>query len=512
MTERVLPFDRAVISQNTGFWCGPATVQNILSSRMKVDEAVIAREMGTDADGTDYVGLLADALNRRLPDAHYKSVYLDKHDPPTVDEKNLLWWNLVRSIDNGYGVATNWVSPPGNKPRGVKGSPTPRYSGGTTFHYVGALGWSDEGNNGRPSVFIVDSGFWPGAYWIDFDQYASLIVPKGYAYADLPLLWAPPPGVVLPPGVTVREGIPPVSSPPPPPVVVPPKPTGARLVDPATDRMLTRLNKNANRGGMPRPLWLVGHTSESRSTAVELRNYCETNLVSYNRVGDDRQIVVHVDDTDGPWAARNANNYALHYCFSSSFASWSRGQWLDATPADGYNEREALRLGAKQFAWWIQDSIDRGREIPAIYIGGKAQPPWGANGILAHVDLGQWGGGHTDWGVNFPVDVFMSDIHEWLTGSPQPPVVPLPPVVLPGTNPDQYADWLEYRGKPNPNIEHVKAIQTRLKRAYASYAGHLLVDGVFGFDTYDAVREFQRRSHLVADGIVGPMTAAALRP
>ncbi|KUI28037.1 N-acetylmuramoyl-L-alanine amidase [Mycobacterium sp. IS-1742] len=59
---------------------------------------------------------------------------------------------------------------------------------------------------------------------------------------------------------------------------------------------------------------------------------------------------------------------------------------------------------------------------------------------------------------------------------------------------------------------HVAALQRRLKHAYRGYAGHLDIDGVYGPQTEEAVREFQRRTPgLRVDGIVGPATAAALR-
>lgn len=55
--------------------------------------------------------------------------------------------------------------------------------------------------------------------------------------------------------------------------------------------------------------------------------------------------------------------------------------------------------------------------------------------------------------------------------------------------------------------EEVKSIQQRLKN-WGYYSG--AVDGVFGSGTLAAVKSFQRKNGLAADGIVGPRTAAAM--
>ncbi len=55
--------------------------------------------------------------------------------------------------------------------------------------------------------------------------------------------------------------------------------------------------------------------------------------------------------------------------------------------------------------------------------------------------------------------------------------------------------------------DDVKKIQQALKK-WGYYKGS--VDGVFGSGTLSAVKAFQRKNGLVADGIVGPKTAAAL--
>lgn len=111
---------------------------------------------------------------------------------------------------------------------------------------------------------------------------------------------------------------------------------------------------------------------------------------------------------------------------------------------------------------------------------------------------GKWDPGAID------MELLRADIRTRIGAVEDPAPTPRPPVPI-----GEYADVLMYFGSTGP---HVAELQRRLKYDYAAYAGHLVVDGVFGPETQAAVREFQRRTPgLRVDGIVGPATAAALR-
>jgi lysozyme family protein len=181
--EKVLRYDHSIVPQETGYWCGPAAAQVVLNSRgIHVTERELARSIGTHMGGTDYVGLIERDLDRRVPEAKYLSVYMP-NDPPTSAQRERLWKDLLRGIDAGWGMIMNWVAPQSNYPRGVKGSTSPEYRGGTIYHYVTAMGYDDGYPGG--AVWIADSGFPPFGYWCSFNQVATLIPPKGYTYADV---------------------------------------------------------------------------------------------------------------------------------------------------------------------------------------------------------------------------------------------------------------------------------------------------------------------------------------
>lgn len=182
--EKVLPYPRADVRQDTYYNCGPASTQTVIRSATGrlMPESGLAREMGTSTNGTDYIGLIAPVLNRHLPAGKYATVYMP-NDPPTRAQSDRLWTDLTNSIDAGFGVIANIVAPPSNYPRASYTSTiSPAYGGGTVYHYIAVMGYAVD-RSGARHVWIADSGFAPYGYWMTFTQLSTLIPPKGYAYS-----------------------------------------------------------------------------------------------------------------------------------------------------------------------------------------------------------------------------------------------------------------------------------------------------------------------------------------
>lgn len=140
---------------------------------------------------------------------------------------------------------------------------------------------------------------------------------------------------------------------------------------------------------------------------------------------------------------------------------------------------------------------------------------YGSDRLLGHKDYA--GRAQGKW------DPWNMDVTSWLAGEvdkrmrgfvfpgengprPVPPVTP-PPVPVPVPPIDKYAGVLLHRGIIAP--AKVRVLQTRLKRNYSKLA----IDGDYGPHTEACVRDYQatRTPPLVADGVVGPATAAALK-
>ena len=162
-------------AQQTGYWCGPTATDITLSARIPPPgQAALASQLGTTTNGTDWIGQVTGVLNDDLGAGWYTTREMPD-DPPTQAQRDLLWADLTRAIDDGFPLVANIVAPPSNHP--------PGYPNTTIYHYFSVIGY-DPSNR---SAYIADPANFGGnqEYWLTFDQLATLIPPKGYtALAD----------------------------------------------------------------------------------------------------------------------------------------------------------------------------------------------------------------------------------------------------------------------------------------------------------------------------------------
>ena len=205
--EKVLDYSRAWITQETPYFCGPASSQTIIlaATGKLIGESVLASKLGTHTGGTDYIGQFPTVLNTYMPAGKY--VHRDMpNDPPNSTQRDRLWTDIVGSIDAKYGVVANIVSPPSNRPRAsYKSTLSPNYGRGTIYHYVAVMGYAID-DAGVKHVWIADSGFDVTGYWITLTQLSTLIPPKGYAYATAKAK-APDAPKIPEPSTTLTYGI-----------------------------------------------------------------------------------------------------------------------------------------------------------------------------------------------------------------------------------------------------------------------------------------------------------------
>lgn len=134
-------------------------------------QATLASELGTTTDGTNWIGQITGELNAYLGAGTYATHEMP-NDPASPAQKDQFWNDIVKSIDNGYVVVANIVAPPGNQP--------PNYPANQTiYHYLTVYGYDTK----TQQVQVADPANFGGTtrYSMSFDQFSTLVPPKGYS-------------------------------------------------------------------------------------------------------------------------------------------------------------------------------------------------------------------------------------------------------------------------------------------------------------------------------------------
>jgi hypothetical protein len=143
---------------------------------------------------------------------------------------------------------------------------------------------------------------------------------------------------------------------------------------------------------------IVLHTTEGAQTYQSLGSYFQGAVEASSHTGIDNQvrgtIGEYVKRGNKAWTQANANPVcvAAELCTpSGAAANWSRDFWL--------NEQRTLLDNAAD--WLAEEAAAFG--IPLVELT-PSQAQGGGRGVCQHMDLGSWGGGHSDCGSGFPMD------------------------------------------------------------------------------------------------------------
>lgn len=239
--------------------------------------------------------------------------------------------------------------------------------------------------------------------------------------------------------------------------------------------MIASPHHSARRGGPVR--LVVVHTAEGARTVESLGAWfrrSDTKASSHAGI-DDHRIEHYVPYGRAAWTLRRGNSISdnVELC---GFARWTRADWI-AHP-------RMLELCAE----WIRDRC-AARGVPIRKLT-PAQVAAGQAGVCGHHDwtIGMKDGTHTDPGQNFPWDHVLR-----LAEDKAPP---------PSSSSGIYARY----GERNDRVLNLQRFMTRVFASYNRYRP----TGFFGLATKSGVEQFQQRTGLAVDGIVGPQTVANL--
>jgi len=232
----------------------------------------------------------------------------------------------------------------------------------------------------------------------------------------------------------------------------------------------------------------VVHTAEGSTTIESLGNWFanSANQVSSHTGADDKVNTVgeYVKPGNKAWTSANANPVAIQIELCA-FAKWSPSEW---------NKHPNMLANCAQ---WIKEEADR-FGIPITKLT-ASQAQGNGKGVCQHVDLGSWGGGHTDCGSNFPIDHVLDMARGGGSGgptppSPAPPSTKAPPFPFPSSDylsqPDGTSHWHDGHGLGNDSVQVRKWQQQMANRGWS-----IGVDGIYGPQSTAVAKQFQQEAN-----------------
>ena len=261
----------------------------------------------------------------------------------------------------------------------------------------------------------------------------------------------------------------------------------------------------SSRGGAGVRL-IVIHTAEGSKTYQSLGNYfasSSSGVSSHVGIDDTANTVgEYVKRGNKAWTASNANPVACQ-AELCAFAAWDSAEW--------HRHPNMLENCA---AWIAEEAAAFGIPITKL---NASQAQGSGRGVCQHVDLGSWGGGHTDCGSAFPID----EVIAMAGGQPAPAPGPSPTPPPAGKAPPFPLPSGYYYGPASGPTESVSgqyppyggpngaAGLKQWQQQMAARGWTIGADGFYGPQTEGVATQFQQEKGLGVDGLIGSQTWSA---
>ena len=312
--EKVLAYDRSIVAQETGYWCGPAATQVVLNGRgIRRTEADLARRMGTDTDGTDHIGLPAKGARRRDPRGAVDDGADARIRPLRHRRINCgrIWCAALMPVRRGDEHCRAAVELPA---RGRAVDAEPRLPGRHRLSLRRAHGVRHR--PGRTTPRMVGRLRIPAVRQLGLLRADRVVVSAEGLCSRIP--------------ARSRTGPDSCCS----------CSAGGGSVGSAPRFESIQLLGQSHQPRTRPPINFLIHTEEGNASALDLARYCNNtrNQVSYHHTLRDGKLVQLVPLERAAWSVLDANAYTINLCFAGSRAGWTRAQWVQ--------RREDIRIAA----------------------------------------------------------------------------------------------------------------------------------------------------------------------
>ena len=132
VTRQIKRLDIPALSQENGYYCGPASAQMILRGEdVYVTQDDLAEDLGTNSEGTSFGSNWESALNE-YSDNDYQILWGSPSDP--TDRAILMTDSAIGTLARGYGVIYDTIQYAGTSTNRLVGYSN--YLPNNIYHYV----------------------------------------------------------------------------------------------------------------------------------------------------------------------------------------------------------------------------------------------------------------------------------------------------------------------------------------------------------------------------------------